>query len=49
MNKMYFILSVAGWAWLVVVALFLVIRLGIRDKRTPGSGRSERAEQPGAH
>ncbi len=32
MNKLYFILSVAGWAWLIVVAAFLVIRF----KRTPG-------------
>lgn len=30
MNNLYFILSVAGWAWLVLVALFLVIRLRIK-------------------
>lgn len=33
MNRMYFILSVAGWAWLIVVATFLVLRLWIVPKR----------------
>ena len=32
MNKMYFILSVAGWAWLVVVAGFLAYRLRAKRK-----------------
>ncbi len=36
MTKMYFILSVAGWAWLVLVAIFLVFRLLV--KRGPVKG-----------
>jgi hypothetical protein len=36
MTKMYFILSVAGWAWLVLVAVFLVIRFTILKKPTRG-------------
>ncbi len=36
MNKLYLILSVAGWAWLIIVAVFLVIRF----KRTPGMWRA---------
>ena len=36
MNKMYFILAVAGWAWLVVVAVFLTIRLTILDRHKRG-------------
>ena len=32
MNQMYFILSVAGWAWLVVVAGFLTFRLRAKRK-----------------
>ncbi len=35
MTKLYFILSVIGWAWLVLVAVFLIIRftIGRRTKR----------------
>lgn len=36
MTKLYFILSVAGWAWLLVVAVYLVIRFTILHRRTRG-------------
>ena len=36
MTKIYFILSVVGWAWLVLVGLFLVIRLAIKRKSARG-------------
>ena len=29
MSKMYLILTVVGWVWCLVVALFLVIRLNV--------------------
>ena len=35
MSRLYFILSVAGWAWLVVVAVFLVVRLTLVRKAPP--------------
>jgi hypothetical protein len=38
MNRMYFILSVVGWAWLFVVAVFLVVRLLIAPKRREPRG-----------
>ncbi|HEV2292639.1 MAG TPA: hypothetical protein VGR35_02215 [Tepidisphaeraceae bacterium] len=36
MTKVYFILSVAGWVWLVIVAIFLVIRFTIMKRHTRG-------------
>ena len=36
MTYMYKILAIAGWAWLVVVAVFLVVRLMIVRRRTRG-------------
>ncbi len=36
MSKMYFILSVLGWTWFVIAALFLVIRLNIKLKARQG-------------
>ena len=35
MSRLYFILSVAGWAWLVIVAIFLVVRLTLVRKTPP--------------
>ncbi len=36
MTKIYFILSVVGWAWLVLVGLFLIVRLTIKRKSARG-------------
>lgn len=36
MTKLYLILSVAGWAWFVLVAIFFVIRFTIGRKTTRG-------------
>lgn len=36
MTRMYFILSVVGWAWLVLVALFLVFRHFVKRKPVRG-------------
>ena len=36
MTHMYKILAIAGWAWLVVVAVFMVIRLTIVRRKTRG-------------
>ena len=38
MSRLYYILSVAGWAWLFVVAMFLVVRLLIAPKRREPRG-----------
>ena len=38
MSRLYYILSVAGWAWLFVVAVFLVVRLLIAPKRREPRG-----------
>ena len=35
MSRLYVILSVAGWAWLVIVAIFLVVRLTLVRKTPP--------------
>jgi len=35
MSRLYFILSVAGWAWLGIVAIFLVVRLTLVRKAPP--------------
>ena len=35
MSRLYFILSVAGWVWLVIVAIFLVVRLTLVRKAPP--------------
>ena len=35
MSRLYFILSVEGWAWLVIVAIFLVVRLTLVRKAPP--------------
>ena len=49
MTRMYFILSVAGWAWFGVVAMFLVVRLTFARKTTEPRGfdvmQTERARQ----
>ena len=37
MSRLYFILSVAGWAWLAIVAIFLVVRLTLVGKK-PATG-----------
>ena len=36
MTHMYRILAIAGWAWLVLVAVFIVIRLTIVRRKTRG-------------
>ena len=36
MTHMYRILAIAGWGWLVVVAVFIAIRLAIVRRRTRG-------------
>jgi hypothetical protein len=46
MSYMYFLLSVAGWVWLAVVALFLLVRLCIiprwaRRGTARGSGQGK--------
>ena len=38
MSRLYYILSVAGWAWLVVVAVFLVVRVLIAPRRRERGG-----------
>jgi hypothetical protein len=37
MSRLYFILSVAGWAWLVIVAIFLIVRLTL-VRKAPARG-----------
>ena len=36
MTHMYEILAIAGWVWLVVVAVFLVIWMTIMQRKTRG-------------
>ena len=36
MTHMYRILAIAGWAWLVLVAVFMVIRLTVVRRKTRG-------------
>ena len=36
MTRLYVILSVVGWAWLVLVGIFLIIRFTLGRKRTRG-------------
>lgn len=35
MSRLYFILSVAGWVWLAIAAIFLVVRLTLVRKKPP--------------
>jgi hypothetical protein len=35
MSRLYVILSVAGWAWLVIVSIFLIVRLTLVRKTPP--------------
>jgi hypothetical protein len=46
MRDLYIILSVVGWAWCLLVAAFLWVRL--RQLKRPPPGVTDGAEVPGA-
>lgn len=45
MSRMYFILAISGWAWLVVVALVLIALLVWRQRQRDGIEVVERHEK----